>query len=564
MLHTLKIGQKILLVMGVASAVIMAGMLYFYSEHERTSILEQNERARIEQMHGIVNGLKAIMIPGFASLAHTYAEQLRKVPGTVDLRIMRLDGREAFLDNETIEEVNWRRGKEIFPIEEGRTQGHQVLPANDPNLLQAITEKRAIGYEYRGEEKEMLQTFLIPIPNERECHLCHGDAQPLRGVVELTTSLAHVESAINDARRRAGVVLLVSLSLLLFFAHILIRKTVVQSIQDVDLAMRRVATGNLSLQVPVVGHDELSHMAMSFNSMVEQLLHTYNGLQAEQNKLSTIILSAREGIIVTDRHETVVLVNPAAERLLGKDFAQIAQEGFFQFMDDPDYVRQMIATGGVNMPDIVVYNERVLSVYAACIRSHSGEPIGSAALLRDVTEQKKLEETLTNLSYTDKLTGLFNRRRMEELLQTEFERARRYAQPLSFLLLDVDHFKRFNDQHGHEMGDRVLQAVGDCMSHFFRKTDFPCRYGGEEFCVILTNTADNNNQGASLVAERFRKAIEEMRIDTLQVTVSIGIAVMHQREYPSVAAMLKAADKALYRAKEAGRNRVMLAVESDK
>ena len=233
-------------------------------------------------------------------------------------------------------------------------------------------------------------------------------------------------------------------------------------------------------------------------------------------------------------------------------------------MDAPDYVQKMIATGGVNMPDTVVYNQRVLNVHAASICAPGGEMIGSAALLRDVTEQKQLEETLFNMSYTDKLTGLFNRRRMEELMISEFDRAWRYGFPFSFLLLDVDHFKRFNDQHGHDMGDKVLQTLGQLMLTFFRKSDSPCRYGGEEFCVILVSIPnEEEEQKSHLVADRFRKAVEDLVIENLKVTVSIGVAVMRNREFENAAAMIKAADKALYRAKGAGRNRVMVADSTD-
>ncbi|HIJ83136.1 MAG TPA: diguanylate cyclase, partial [Magnetococcales bacterium] len=534
--------------------------LYFYSEHERKTILMQNDLARTEQTQGVVNGLKAIMIPGFASVAQAYAEQLRKVPGMVDFHIMRLDGREAFLDNETIEDVNWRRGREVFPLRHEQIQGRQILVGNDPNLRRALEGREAVYYQEHGDDNEILQSILIPIANERECHLCHGDGQPLRGVVKLTTSLAHVEKAIADARFRAGELLIVSLGLLLVMMYVLIRKTVVGPINLVDSAMGRVSAGNLSLHVPVLGNDELGRMAQNFNIMVDRLLQTYNGLHVEQNKLSTIILSAQEGIIVTDALENVVLVNPAAERLLGKSTQQIIEGGFVHFMDDSDYVRQLIETGGVNMPDMVVYNQSMLSIHAARISTSSGEIIGSAAMIRDVTEQKKLEKKLTDMSYTDKLTGLFNRRRMEEIINTEFERAVRYGVPLSFMLLDVDHFKKFNDRYGHDMGDRILQAVGQCMLHFFRKLDAPCRYGGEEFCVILTSTpSEIHDQGPFLLADKFRKAIEAMVTEGLKVTVSVGVAVMIHREYADVASMIKAADKALYQAKNAGRNQVMVA-----
>ncbi|MBF0445751.1 MAG: GGDEF domain-containing protein, partial [Magnetococcales bacterium] len=126
---------------------------------------------------------------------------------------------------------------------------------------------------------------------------------------------------------------------------------------------------------------------------------------------------------------------------------------------------------------------------------------------------------------------------------------------------DVDHFKRFNDDHGHDQGDRVLQAIGKVMGEHFRDVDLCFRYGGEEFCAILPSTG---NPGCGLAAERFRQKIEAMEVDGLKITISIGVAV-----YPDAGTsptdMLKKADIALYEAKENGRNQVCFAVpDNDK
>ena len=205
----------------------------------------------------------------------------------------------------------------------------------------------------------------------------------------------------------------------------------------------------------------------------------------------------------------------------------------------------------------MVHHDRVLNVYANTIRTPDGILIGSAALFRDITEEKQLEKQLRNLSNTDALTELHNRRRLDEILGDEFSRARRYHQSLAVLMLDVDHFKRFNDEHGHDQGDRVLQAVARVMKDSCRDVDYPCRYGGEEFCLILPSTS---LEGAKRMAERLRFGIEHMMVDGLQVTTSVGVAI-----YPLVGQspeeLQKAADMALYQAKQAGRNRYCVAQE---
>ncbi len=169
--------------------------------------------------------------------------------------------------------------------------------------------------------------------------------------------------------------------------------------------------------------------------------------------------------------------------------------------------------------------------------------------------QEKLEELVTKLetqSSTDSLTGLLNRRAFQEKLEDEFERARRYTVPLSLLMLDVDKFKAFNDSFGHVAGDETLQTVSHALKEKARATDSVARYGGEEFIIVLPNTSSD---GAQVLAERFRRVIEDTKWPHRAITISVGIATLTP-EISSCDQFVDAADKALYRAKEKGRNRI--------
>lgn len=165
---------------------------------------------------------------------------------------------------------------------------------------------------------------------------------------------------------------------------------------------------------------------------------------------------------------------------------------------------------------------------------------------------------------TDPLTQVHNRRYMENRLNEEVERAARYTLDLSILMLDIDHFKRVNDTYGHQSGDIALSTLGKLVKKDLRNLDVVARYGGEEFVVICTNTA---TAGATLVAERLRKLIESHQIELqhdsgesqmLQISISIGVAGLGA-EINTKDKLIRAADKALYRAKEEGRNRVIIA-----
>ncbi len=161
---------------------------------------------------------------------------------------------------------------------------------------------------------------------------------------------------------------------------------------------------------------------------------------------------------------------------------------------------------------------------------------------------------------TDGLTGLYVRRYFDLRMDEEFEQARRYGRNFSMLLLDIDHFKAFNDTHGHQTGDVVLRQFADLLVENTRKTDICCRYGGEEVAIILPETALNE---ASLLASKLctrvrTYAFQGMSNNELSVTCSIGVAA-YRNDYGDAAKMVEASDKALYLAKSLGRNRAELA-----
>lgn len=189
--------------------------------------------------------------------------------------------------------------------------------------------------------------------------------------------------------------------------------------------------------------------------------------------------------------------------------------------------------------------------------------IVSLQTARDVRRVAVLEEQ----SITDPLMGIYNRRHLDRRLDEEVGKARRYGLPLSVLLLDLDHFKQINDEHGHAVGDRVLSTLGALMLDAVRKADIVTRYGGEEILVLCPHTS---LEEGCLLAERLRAGIESAPLAreseakdgrSVHARVSVGVATLSP-EAADGPALLKAADDALYRAKREGRNRVIAASES--
>lgn len=173
-------------------------------------------------------------------------------------------------------------------------------------------------------------------------------------------------------------------------------------------------------------------------------------------------------------------------------------------------------------------------------------------------ELKKSNDLLKRLSNTDHLTQLYNRRYMMEVLEREFQRSQRKASPISMVIMDIDHFKRVNDQYGHQNGDLVLSTIARLAREDRRSYDVAVRYGGEEFVLVLPETSHDE---ATMVAERLREKVLQIsfsgELRELRVTISMGVATYPASNLATIEDLIREADAALYRAKQGGRNRVV-------
>jgi diguanylate cyclase (GGDEF)-like protein len=183
------------------------------------------------------------------------------------------------------------------------------------------------------------------------------------------------------------------------------------------------------------------------------------------------------------------------------------------------------------------------------------------ARVRAAIRTKQLQDLLIEHAHIDPLTGLPNRRALMDRLQMEWARMQRYGGELSFIMADIDYFKRVNDAYGHSIGDKVLQEVATTIARPCRESDLPARYGGEEFAVVVPN---EGLSGAAHLAERCRREIENVNLpdrnEPIRPTVSFGVA--EAVGAPTAKLLVDRADQALYRAKAAGRNRVAVWLEA--
>ncbi|MBF0146603.1 MAG: diguanylate cyclase [Magnetococcales bacterium] len=555
-MQSFSISTRVMISIASAVGLMLLWMILFSVERQEKTIMAQNERTMTLMVTHVISSLQTIMTAGYANIAHDFVENVRQDRNIIEFRILRVDGQEAFLDNKTIEDVNRRLGREEF-FPRDRETVKPLLDPKDPDLLWVSENLRLLPRYVTVNGMHERLVYLAPVMNGEKCFRCHGQEHLLRGLVQITTSLTQAELDIAQTRVQASFMALGALLFMLVLLHLMIRYSLVRPLGNVMAAMETVAGGRLDLTIKAPGRDEISAIAKSFNKMVFELRETYEGLRREQDKLSTIILGALDGIIVTDGRQKVVLVNPSAEQMLGKSSQQIMDEGWENIIDDQEYMRAMLYRRGRNIPDLVVYNSRAIKIHAATLFDEQQREVGSTFMLRDVTEEKLLEDKLRRHAITDALTQVYNRRFLDESLTNEVKRSQRYNHFLGFILFDVDHFKKFNDTYGHDQGDRVLQAIGKAMKEHFRKVDIPCRFGGEEFCVLLPDTSAT---GTYVVAERFRRRVEQMEVDGLKVTISTGVVTMPACEIDKPEELVKKADEALYEAKHKGRNQVCSAV----
>jgi two-component system, cell cycle response regulator len=290
---------------------------------------------------------------------------------------------------------------------------------------------------------------------------------------------------------------------------------------------------------------------------------TSTDTQSEQaDRLRMIVNSMDQGLLIVERCGRVQYANPACDRYLGhapeelvgkslKDLLDCKEPGCCEGLDAIAYgtreVKIRHRDGGLRAMDLTM------------TPMHAADGL-FVALLHDITHHKQSEDALQRAALVDPLTQIANRRHFDAFLDKEWQRAIRNAQPLSLVVLDVDHFKLYNDTLGHAAGDVCLQKVAATLrDHAARPTDLAARYGGEEFVLLFAETPA---ESAARLAEMIRAAVEALQMPNPRsptstwLTVSVGVATIVPTQLDEIENLFVCADRAMYAAKAGGRNRV--------
>ncbi len=322
----------------------------------------------------------------------------------------------------------------------------------------------------------------------------------------------------------------------------------------------------ISVRTDISSIKEAQQVLLRSKNDLENMVHARTlELEERDEVLQSITNAAQDAVIMIDNQQNITFWNPAAVAMFGYTPEEATGNHLYNLLAPPNYLDAYRAAF-TTTPKNENHALRGATTELHALRQDGSEfPIEisvssvnlknnwhAVAIVRDITARKLAEEQLKQLATTDPLTGIYNRRRFNEVMHAELARAKRYATPLSLIIFDIDHFKQINDQFGHPIGDQVLIQLSALVSNTLREADVLARWGGEEFTILAPNC---DLQCGRRFAEKLRMLIETYKFtDVSKVTCSFGIT--DYRENDDQSSLVKRADHSLYKAKQMGRNRV--------
>jgi diguanylate cyclase (GGDEF)-like protein len=553
------------------------GWAWLTPEFERSRLAVRAESAAYAAMLDEENGLRAYLLThddrflapytaGRVALARANEALTANAGSVSELATAMLDTRLA----EETWSLRWAKG---------------AADTRPDAIASSMSEGKSFFDSYRGEEAAFAAAL-----NER------------------TESLSRRDQRLTAARVALELIVFLTVLLLAMRQHRALHDAIVAPVAALLRHIGRIRDGQLAAIVDLAGPPELRGLGEGLNEMVHALAAARGSAESrdealrnhsvrlrqildasrefsESLNLEYVVGAVRKSTAAVGRYERVIvwLMDDAQKRLINTEESaaplfsdapveiglglagRAAKSGRITFEGPDGHVRfgdnNVGLVRAIAIP--LVVGARVVGVLEASQAELSVPTTQSIEVLEMLAthaataiESARLHELTEERSQRDALTRLFNRRRLEEDLDAECRRCARYGRPLAFVMMDVDHFKAFNDSHGHPQADTALQEVAEVIAGCVRTTDTAYRYGGEEFCILLRETSGVDGM---IFAERLRQRIEHRFASggKAGITASFGVAEFHATT-PTPRGLVEAADAAMYQSKHEGRNRVML------
>ncbi|MHC1685185.1 MAG: histidine kinase N-terminal 7TM domain-containing protein [Clostridiaceae bacterium] len=316
------------------------------------------------------------------------------------------------------------------------------------------------------------------------------------------------------------------------------------------------------LIAPVKNNIDLSPFGFVITGILYIIaIFKFNLLRIRAIALESVFKSMEDAVIILNSENDIINFNDSAKRIIKElnDFEIINNSGKEIFKEYP-YILSSITN--VRSDDTqCIKNEVGRKYFKLCVSPirYNKNILGKTLVLTDITEQRELMKKLNKLATVDELTKVYNRRYFYKQCKKEISRSQRYNIPISFIIMDIDYFKKVNDNYGHHIGDLVLKHIVFIVKNHVRESDIIARYGGEEFAILLPHTT---GKSAVEVAEKIRKVIWRtpylLDNNEIKLTSSFGVYGCDFLKDESLDDIMVKSDRALYRAKESGRNKVIM------
>jgi len=366
-----------------------------------------------------------------------------------------------------------------------------------------------------------------------------------------------VMSEANAALSKNLMIYTVSLVVAFIFSWFIGKKFIIDRVLVLKRASQRLADGDLNTRIAhEIGGGELGQLGQAFDNMAQRLADDVQELQFKADEYHAIIQTTSDGFNISDVSGKILEANDSYCKMIGYNINELTTMNIasLEAIENPEMVATHISriikagsdsfTSKHRRKDGAEIDVEVTITY---LDDRGGRFF---SFVRDITDRKKLEVELVQAATYDSLTGVFNRKSLEEKIEGEVERAKRYGSTFSLIMFDIDDFKHINDTLGHHVGDKVLQGIAEMVKLNVRVLDTVGRWGGEEFMILLSET---NHSEAAIVAEKLRTALANHRTgEADHITASFGITSYQADD--TLDTIFKRVDDLLYSAKNSGKN----------